>query len=122
MYHASNSVLECENRSYFTFFILSIGWILMTCFEISIIEMVTSREFHMECLLLSAVKLFVILAWLMHLRWDRSFPSCSSGRDLSNLLDFEKRRFQNDCGKAGGIIGFSIINKQAFCVHRPCIV
>ena len=76
MSHNPLTALIEENKRYFTFFNVSIALILITSAEIAIIEMPTHWGFNLTMLgLLSGVKFFCVIAWFMHLRWDKALCS-----------------------------------------------
>tara|TARA_Y100000588_G_C13760574_1_gene713836 strand:+ start:146 stop:469 length:324 start_codon:yes stop_codon:yes gene_type:complete len=76
MSHNPLSALIEENKRYFTFFNVSIALILITGAEIAIIEMPTHWGFNLATLgILSVVKFVCVVAWFMHLRWDKALCS-----------------------------------------------
>ena len=76
MSHNPLTALIEENKRYFTFFNVSTALILITGAEIAIIEMPTGWVFNLTVLgLLSGVKFICVIAWFMHLRWDKALCS-----------------------------------------------
>jgi cytochrome c oxidase subunit IV len=76
MSHNPLTALVEENKRYFTFFNISIALVLITGAEIAIIEMPTHWGINLTILgILSLVKFFCVVAWFMHLRWDKALCS-----------------------------------------------